>query len=101
MTGEEASYHATQLSGYLYRLQVIENHAKRTCDMRLIEILRDKSFWSSLGVKPSKTTAETQLQTEDTWQTYLDVQALRIGAQETIRSLRNMVKMYEQERKEF
>lgn len=101
MTGEEAAHHATKLSGYLYRLRVLENQAEKNCNLRLMQILRDKSFWAALSLKPSKTTAETKLHTEDVWQTFLDIQAIRIGAEESIRSLRSQVRLYEQERKEF
>jgi hypothetical protein len=101
MTGEESAYRATQLSGYLYRLRILENQAERQCNVRLMELLRDVDFWSEMKVKPSKTTAETQLRTEQVWKKFLDIQALRIGVEETIRSLRTLVREYEKERKEF
>lgn len=101
MTPEESAHHASRLSGYLYRLLILENEAKRQCDMKLMQILSSKVFWTRMNMRPSKSTAEAQLYTETIYQNFLDLQALRTAAQETVRSLRSMTRLYEEERRHF
>lgn len=101
MTPEESAHHASRLSGYLYRLLVLENEAKRQCDLDLMKVLSSRVFWTRLQMKPSKSTAETEMMTKPTYQEFLDLQALRVAAQETVRSLRGATRLYEEERKHF
>lgn len=100
-TPEESAHHAARLSGYLYRLLVLENEAKRQCDIQLMKILSNKVFWTRMQMRPSKSTAEAQLYTEMIYQTFLDLQALRMASQETVRSLRASTRLYEEERRHF
>lgn len=101
MTPEESAHHAARLSGFLYRLLVLENEAKRQCDIKLMQILGSQVFWARMKMKPAKSTAEAQLYTEPIYQQYLDLSALRTAAQETVRSLRSMTRLYEEERRTF
>ena len=100
-TGDQLSNHAMKLAGYLYPLRMYEGETERQCNLRIMTLMTDKDFWTKSELRRSVSAARTQMMTEDVYEDYWKVKALRESAEETIRTIKARIKVMLAEQHEF